>query len=75
MKPSREMVRAVLVYTACILGLSLIQTTLPDGFSVMDARPDLTLVLAVLAGYLFGRRDGIIVGLLAGFMQIGRAHV
>jgi rod shape-determining protein MreD len=37
--------------------------------SINGAKPDLTLILAVLCGYLFGQRDGMFVGLAAGFFR------
>lgn len=69
MKINRRIIRAVLVYAVYILGLGLLQTILSDRVAILNAKPDLTLVLAVLAGYLFGQRDGIAIGLLAGFMR------
>ena len=58
-----------MVYAVYILGLGLLQTILPDRAAILGVKPDLTLVLAILAGYLFGQRDGMAVGLLAGFMR------
>ena len=71
----RARMRLVLVYGAYILGLSLLQVTWPDALMIRGTRPDLALVFAVVAGYLYGRMDGAAVGLLCGFMldmQSGR---
>lgn len=76
MKMNKTIIRAVLTYAAYVLVLGLLQTSLPDQVRIMGAKPDLTLILAVLCGYLFGQRDGMIVGLSAGFfrdMLAGRA--
>jgi len=69
MKINRALIRTIMTYTAYILVLGLLQTSLPARVSLMGAKPDLTLILAVLCGYLFGQRDGMIVGLSAGFFR------
>lgn len=69
MKKNRVMIRAVLVYSAYVLVLGLLQVTLPDAVSLGGCRPDLTLILAVLGGYMFGSADGFAVGLAAGLMR------
>jgi rod shape-determining protein MreD len=76
MTATREKVRAVLVAAAYILGLGLLQSTVFTDLRVLGSPPDLTLVLAILAGYLFGSTDGAIIGLFTGFfrdMLAGRA--
>jgi rod shape-determining protein MreD len=76
MKLNKVIVRAFLVYAAYVLVLGLLQVTLPAGLAIWGARPDLTLILAVLCGYMFGSSDGMAVGLAAGFfrdMLAGRA--
>lgn len=69
MKLNGAIIRTIVVYAAYILIFGLLQATLPAGFAIMGAKPDLTLVLAVLCGYMFGSRDGMIVGLLTGFYR------
>ncbi len=61
--------RRILVYLLYAISLAILQTILPPGLAFWGARPDLTLILAVLTGYLYGLKDGILVGLLAGFMR------
>ena len=71
----RARLRLVLVYGAYILGMSLLQVTWPEVLTIRGARPDLALVFAAVAGYLYGTMDGAVVGLLCGFMldmQSGR---
>ena len=69
MKINKKTTRAILTYTAYILVLGILQTTLPDAISILGAGPDLTLILAVLCGYMFGLRDGLTVGLAVGFFR------
>jgi rod shape-determining protein MreD len=76
MTDTRSKIRKATVYAAYVFCLGLFQAAMPPGLSIMGAKPDLTLVLAILAGYMFGTEDGIIVGLAAGFyrdMLSGRA--
>ena len=69
MNAKKKMIRALIVYAVYIILLSQLQVTLPDWFSFFGSKPDLTLVLVILSGYLFGRVDGALVGLAAGFMR------
>lgn len=65
----RNKTRRAAVYISYAVGLAFIQTTLPDSLALFGAKPDLTLVLVILAGYLYGIEDGIFIGLTAGFMR------
>jgi len=69
MRIKRDTIRLLLVYAVLILFLSQLQVTLPDSMAIMGRRPDLTLVLVILAGYLWGRGDGLATGLAAGFLR------
>ena len=69
MKSNRRTIRLLFVYAVYIILLSQLQVTLPDRFLILGSRPDLTRVLVIACGYLFGRQDGIIAGLAAGFMR------
>ncbi len=69
MPVNKKQKRAVLVYAIYVIVLGLAQAMWPDSLSVLGAKPDLTLVLAVLCGYMFGLEDGILVGLSAGFIR------
>ena len=75
MKINRRIIRTVLVYAVYILGLGLLQTILPDRAAILGVKPDLTLVLAILAGYLFGQRDGMAAWLAGRFYarRLGRS--
>lgn len=69
MKTNRRTIRLLLVYAFYIILLSQLQVTLPDQILILGSRPDLTLVLVIACGYLFGRQDGVLAGLAAGFMR------
>jgi rod shape-determining protein MreD len=62
-------IRVIVVFTLDILLLGLLQTTLLSRLDILGSSPDLLLVFSILAGYMFGVRDGLIVGLSAGFMR------
>jgi rod shape-determining protein MreD len=68
-RKKRAIARMILVYAFYILLAGLIQASLPDSLTWQGLRPDLTLALAVLAGYLYGAADGFAVGLSAGFLR------
>ena len=66
---NRAFWRKIIVYIIYCISCGLLQVTLPDTLSVLGGRPDLTLILAVLAGYMFGAADGFASGLAAGLMR------
>lgn len=47
----------------------LLQSTLMQYATVAGVRPDLVLLLACLGGLFFGRRNGLLLGALAGLLQ------
>jgi len=51
---------------AVVLGALVLQATLLSRFSYEGARPDVMILLAVVAGYLAGPERGAIVGFAAG---------
>ena len=61
--------RPILIYALYAVVLSIIQVTVLQDFRVFGLQPDLTLILAILTGYLFGKADGLWVGLGAGFLR------
>lgn len=65
----KDRIRQIGVYGAFILAFSLIQVSWPRGWLFLGARPDLMLVLCILSGFLFGIDDGIVVGLVTGYMR------
>ena len=66
---NRALWRQIIVYSLYVGILSLLQVTLPARVSLWGCRADLTLILVVLAGYMFGSADGFIIGLAAGLMR------
>ena len=71
----RAKVRLVLVYAFCGLAVCLLQVLWPSRLTIDGIRPDLALVFTATIGYLYGNRDGAVVGLGCGFwldMQSGR---
>lgn len=65
----RARIRQVGVYALLIFACALLQVFWPRNWLLMDARPDFTLVLSVLSGFLFGIGDGIAIGLLTGYVR------
>lgn len=57
------------VYVGLLLVLVPIQTTILDYVSVGGIRPDLSLVAAILVGFIRGPFDGLLMGLVLGFVQ------
>jgi len=66
---SRTTSRSVLFYAVAVLALGMLQVSLPDRTAGHFVKPDLLLVLPVLAGFLFGPVEGAVVGLAAGFFR------
>jgi rod shape-determining protein MreD len=64
-----RLLRPILADAFYIIILAMIQVTFTAHAEILGVRPDLTLVLAILTGYLFGLGDGIGVGLAAGFFR------
>lgn len=65
----RARFRQISVYGVYILLFSLLQVSWPRDWLLLGVRPDFMLVLCVLSGFLFGLDDGIVVGLLTGYMR------
>ena len=61
--------RTVVFYSVAIPFLSLLQVSLPDHFLGLAGKPDLALVLTILAGFLYGPFEGGVVGLACGFFR------
>ena len=60
--------RAVLFYFVAGCAAALLQVSLPDRTFGIAAKPDLLLVLPILAGFLFGPIEGAFVGAFCGFL-------
>ncbi len=69
MKAKKFFWRRLIIYSIYIVLLGLFQVTLPASFALEGQRADLTLILAVLSGYMFGSTDGLVVGFFAGLMR------
>ncbi len=69
MNSRQPSLRPILIYTFYVIAFSIIQVTALRDVQILGERPDLTLVLAILTGYLFGISDGLAVGLAAGFLR------
>lgn len=69
MRTQQPLARPILIYTTYILVFAILQVTVLPEVTFLKVRPDLTLVLAILTGYLFGRIDGLFLGLAAGFLR------
>lgn len=65
----RARIRRIGFYALVILTAALLQVFWPREWLLLGARPDFTLVLSVLSGFLFGVGDGIAIGLLAGYVR------
>ncbi len=57
-----------LLYTALVVFLVPVQTTLLPHLAIWDVKPDLGLVVAALIGVLAGELDGLLVGLAIGWV-------
>ncbi|MGI6298097.1 MAG: rod shape-determining protein MreD [Saccharofermentanales bacterium] len=62
-------IRQLAVYAIALLGSAILQIFWPGAWMLWGARPDFTLVLSVLSGFLFGIGDGIAIGLAAGYLR------
>lgn len=65
----RARVRQIGGYAVLIAACALLQVFWPRNWLLLGARPDFTLVLSVLSGFLFGVGDGIAIGLAAGYVR------
>ena len=61
--------RKIIVYTIYILLIPSIQVTLSSRLTLWGQTADIMLVFAVLTGFIYGFREGLIVGILMGLMR------
>lgn len=66
---NKAQIGIVINYTVFILFMVAMQIGSPDFFSYNSIHPDYLFVFCVLIGYLYGSRDAIIIGLVAGFIK------
>jgi len=69
MKSKTSLIRKFAVYAAYILFLTSFQVTFRGLLSLQGLYPDLMFVFVVLCAYMFGFKDGIIVGALVGILR------
>ena len=65
----KERARQIILYAVYITSVCCLQVTFPHVFLIFGRTCDLMLVFVVLAGYLFGTMDGIVVGLIVGMFR------
>ena len=65
----KERARQIILYSVYITSVCCIQVTFSHVLRVFGRTCDLMLVFVVLAGYLFGTKDGIVVGLIVGMFR------
>ena len=68
MRRSR-LIRKIIVYAVYILLLTTFQVSFPGIISLSGLRSDLMFVFTVLVSYMFGFKDGMIVGLIIGVIR------
>ncbi|MHB1484798.1 MAG: rod shape-determining protein MreD [Saccharofermentanales bacterium] len=61
--------RIIIGYATFLLVLLVIQFSIPDTLTFSGVKPDLLFVFAILAGYLYGITDAIVIGLITGFIR------
>ncbi|MCR5803576.1 MAG: hypothetical protein K6G47_04885 [Clostridia bacterium] len=64
-----ELIRKIVVYSVYILFLTCFQVSFPDKLSLNGQIADLMFVFVVLVAYMFGIKDGIIIGLIVGILR------
>ncbi|MBO4242502.1 MAG: hypothetical protein J5883_04415 [Clostridiales bacterium] len=62
-------IRKILVYAVYVLLIASFQVTFPRVISFGGQVADLMLVFTVLAGYLFGFKDGAVIGIAMGILR------
>ncbi|MBP5261717.1 MAG: hypothetical protein J6Z43_06295 [Clostridiales bacterium] len=69
MKLNSIPVRKIIVYLLYILLIPSIQITMCSKYAIIGQTADLMLVFAVLTGFLYGFREGMIIGGLVGLIR------
>lgn len=65
----KERARQIILYAVYVTSVCCLQVTFPHVFRLFGRTCDLMLVFVVLSGYLFGTKDGIVVGLVVGMFR------
>lgn len=61
--------RQIVIYSIYIMLLTIIQFTLPGWLIATSFMPDLALVFVIICGSFYGGDEGMIIGLIAGFLR------
>ncbi|MBO4928665.1 MAG: hypothetical protein J5379_10525 [Clostridiales bacterium] len=64
-----ERARQIIIYALYITSVCCLQVTFSHVFRLFGRTCDLMLVFVVLAGYLFGTKDGVVVGGIVGMFR------
>ena len=57
------------IYIGLLLIAGLLQITLLDSFKFCNVKPDLILIMAILASFIFGFREAILLSFIAGALK------
>jgi rod shape-determining protein MreD len=69
MRIVKEHGRKIMVYAIYLVLIAILQSVIGANYVPYRFMPDLSLVFVIVCGYFFGRDDGMIIGLLAGFIR------
>ena len=61
--------RNIAIYGFYLIIFTILQSVLGRNYVPYSFMPDIALVFVVVCGYFFGRDDGMVIGLLAGFFR------
>ena len=64
-----DLIRKIALYAVYIILLTCFQVSFPDKLSFNGQIADLMFVFVVLSAYMFGFRDGVIVGIIVGVLR------
>lgn len=65
----QQRARQIIVYAILITSMCCIQVTFSNVFRLLGRTADLMLVFVALTGYLFGTKDGAVVGAIVGIFR------
>lgn len=61
--------RQIIIYSIYLLLLTVIQFTLSGWLIPVSMMPDLALVFVIICGSFYGGEEGMVIGLIAGFLR------
>lgn len=65
----KDRARQIILYVIYITSVCCIQVTFSSNFQLLGKGCDMMLVFVVLTGYLFGTKDGMVVGAVVGIFR------